>query len=361
MDERLISQLPLCVQETELLAKEIEQGKWGEDGTAFLSTKALSEKRGISVVTAHRVLSGLCEKGVLLLKGKRYFLQYGEKIKKKQHSERIIGLHVNNINNEYFSRIARAAGNNAFQKDYRLLIAESNYEHERERDILEMFQKCGVKGVLSCPGIHSCTGELYENYPLPYTFLGRTPKHFKGQSVQTNAFPIALRIAEHFIDEDYREFAYAGLDEFNIEEDLRLFGYKSYLKSEGFSLPKRNILTLGVQDSEEKSKHIRTFLQNCSKPIAVFCYHDLIAIDFFKACYEIGLSVPEDVGLAGFDNLFASACIVPALTTVDYRLEKLVEIAFSRLLDQIEHQKKDKINYFIEPKLIIRGSTMRGQ
>ena len=69
------------------------------------------------------------------------------------------------------------------------------------------------------------------------------------------------------------------------------------------------------------------------------------------------LRIPEDVGIAGFDNLKDTRCTVPEITTVDYRLENMVSSSFYHLLKQIRTGKQEKINYFIEPRLIIRGSS----
>ena len=224
---------------------------------------------------------------------------------------------------------------------------------------MSMYRDYKVRGVLSCPGVDENTKELYEQYPVPYMFIGRTPKGFNCHSVQMNPFSICVNMAEHLVENGYTHFAYAGLAEIKPVEDLRLFGYKSGVNAAGFELVKESVLSVSAKEVTQAPGKIRDFLSALPKPAAVFCYHDLLALEFYKAAVSLGLSVPEDVGIAGFDNLFATTCATPPITTVDYRLEKMVEIAFERLTKQIQTGKYDKLNYFIEPKLMIRGSTQR--
>lgn len=357
MDYDLISKLPVSAQETELIAQEIFDGKYGKDGDFFFSTKALAEKRAISLVTAHKVLTALCDKGVIELCGKKYRLTYEKQKKKLEQKHKIIGLHINNINNEYFARIANEAELYAKKNGYRLLICESGYDHEREREILEMFCDLKIMGVLSCPGVGDNTKSLYENYPLPYFFIGRTPKYMSGPSVQANNFPVSVQVANHFVKSGYSDFAYACLSEVDTSEDLRLFGYKSGLFSLGYELKQKNILPLHIKNIEQTHEAIKAFLSRVKKPVGILCYHDLIALEVYKTCVEMKLRIPEDVGIAGFDNLKDTRCTVPEITTVDYRLENMVSSSFYHLLKQIRTGKQEKINYFIEPRLIIRGSS----
>lgn len=357
MDYDLISKLPICAQETELLTREIFEGKFGRDGDVFLSTKALASLRSISIVTAHKVLTMLCEKGVIELTGKKYYLKYESKKNIAEQKRRIIGLHVNNINNEYFSHIAKEAELYAKKNGYRLIICESSYEYEREKDILEMFEDLKVIGVLSCPGVGADTKNLYENYTLPYVFIGRTPKDMNGLSVQANNFPVSVQIANHLAKNGYTNFAYAGVSEIDDSEDLRLFGYKSGLFSLGHELKGKNILSLHIKNIEQTRETIKSFLSSVKKPVGILCYHDLIALEVYKSCVEMNLHVPDDVGIVGFDNLKIAMCAVPEITTVDYRIKSMVSSAFYHLLKQVHTGKCEKINYFIEPNLIIRGSS----
>ena len=76
MTDKFFSNLSLSAQEQALLQEEILQGKYGQPGDTFLTTRALSELRHVSVVTAHSILNGLCESGYIELRGKRYYLAH---------------------------------------------------------------------------------------------------------------------------------------------------------------------------------------------------------------------------------------------------------------------------------------------
>ena len=92
-------------------------------------------------------------------------------------------------------------------------------------------------------------------------------------------------------------------------------------------------------------------------PDAVFCANDQIAIGALHAAAELGLSVPEDLGITGFDDVEAAAYVRPALTTVANPAADYGRLAAELILDRIEHRGLAPRELIIPHRLVVRGSA----
>jgi len=90
---------------------------------------------------------------------------------------------------------------------------------------------------------------------------------------------------------------------------------------------------------------------------ALFAYNDSSAIGAIRAIKELGLRVPEDISVVGFDDIHSAAYSNPALTTVRQPLQKMGEIAARTLLNRIENGELPAGDIVIEPELVVRSST----
>lgn len=100
---------------------------------------------------------------------------------------------------------------------------------------------------------------------------------------------------------------------------------------------------------------VYSLLMNEGRPTAIFTGNDNLAMVAMEAIKKNGLRIPEDVSVAGFDNLNISKYFNPSLTTVDTPKYKLGRKAMELLLKKIKGQKVE--NFFMKTELVIRKST----
>ncbi len=356
---------PLYREEADRLKVEILAGSFGPPGEAFLSTRELASRQGVSLVTAQHVLVELREKRLVELRGRKYYLTYGRIDKNSPLGQRasgnshILGLHVTNIESPFFSSLAKSAEKSARAAGYQLLVASSSYHLDREREILNLFRDVGAMGILSSPGVAPETPELYNCYPLPHVFLGRKPENALGEAVLVNNAAAARRVASHFLRENYSQFAYIGLTELDNAQDPRFAGFREGLARQGKSLPADHVLLVDPEEAQTANDAIAAFLQALPKPVAIFCFHDLIATMVLQACQKLKLPCPKAVAVAGFDNLPVSAMTTPPLTTVGYRISDMAETAVRLIIRQIETGKDQDANFYLEPSLVVRESSSK--
>ncbi len=356
MDKTFLTKMKRSTYEQYLLQDEILKGKYGLPGEPFMTTQKLAESRGVSLVTAHNIMSGLCDAGYIELKGKKYYLSYSEQAKHLEIREKVIGLILPHINNEFFSSIADNVIRLARQKGYRVLVMNTSYSAAEEKEILTLFKELGVAGIISCTPTDPENVPIYRDFTIPCIFLAHSDDSSHKSSVQVNNFPVSQKIAQHLIDQGYRSFLYIGTQHIQIENDIRYIAFQTKLNQEGFSLNKENIILFSQNDKLD-TKLLTSALEGQTEPIGVFCYHDLIAVQLYRICSKIGKRIPEDVGVVGFDDLSVSTCLYPPLTTVRYRITSMADTALKLLFEKIKNPDNSYDNYYIEPSLIIRKST----
>jgi LacI family transcriptional regulator len=93
------------------------------------------------------------------------------------------------------------------------------------------------------------------------------------------------------------------------------------------------------------------------RPDALICYNDLMALGFMKEAANLGVAIPRDMSVVGFDNVPYGKYTTPALTTVDLQSERMGATAMNKLLAVIRGEPVEKLTK-IAPQLVLRASTL---
>jgi LacI family transcriptional regulator len=104
--------------------------------------------------------------------------------------------------------------------------------------------------------------------------------------------------------------------------------------------------------------HARELLTQHPEITAVFAYNDLMALGALRACRDVGLSVPGDCAVVGFDNIQLAGMVTPSLTSIHIDKYALGQEAMARLLEMINNPDETFPPISVNPDLIIRESTV---
>jgi DNA-binding LacI/PurR family transcriptional regulator len=111
-------------------------------------------------------------------------------------------------------------------------------------------------------------------------------------------------------------------------------------------------------NSMENTAAIQGMLRRPDRPTAIFAVTDDLAAEVLDAARAVGLSVPDDLSVIGFDDILLASLTVPKLTTVRLPLLKMGQQAAKLLIDVIEERRDPTEQAYIEtPELIVRHST----
>jgi LacI family transcriptional regulator len=137
----------------------------------------------------------------------------------------------------------------------------------------------------------------------------------------------------------------------------RLEGYKQALASYGVPFDPRLVRT-GTVTAPEGYRCAVELMQLAERPTALFCFNDSMAMGAYDAIKQLGLGVPDDIAIVGFDNLeVIAAQLRPPLTTIELPHYAMGEWAVRYLLDQAESSHPKPIQQTITCRLVERASV----
>ncbi|MCK4295592.1 MAG: substrate-binding domain-containing protein, partial [Candidatus Marinimicrobia bacterium] len=164
------------------------------------------------------------------------------------------------------------------------------------------------------------------------------------------------KIAVHYLyDQGHRNIAFVAgsLNETNGKD--RLKGFKEAMHELGLEC-RKNCIVYGDFNKEKAYQEVGKLLELDTRPSAIFCSDDYMAIAAMQRIKEAGLSVPKDIAVIGFDNIELSRYVQPALTTIQQPLHELGAKALELLLNLINGKQKTPVYKFLNVKLIKRQS-----
>lgn len=263
---------------------------------------------------------------------------------------RTIGLVILDISNPHFTNIVKGANRVALQHDYTLLLVDTEENQARERALIEALAP-RVDGLIVSSRLPDAQLQWMLDLHKPLVLLRRSPDlPIPGVGIDSRLSTYML--ARHLLNLGHRRIAYLGFGQARINDE-RIQGARDCLLEAG--------LTLDVHDAhaptaEAGERACSRVMLGPQRPQAVICYNDLIALGFMKEAASLGFKLPQDVSVAGIDNVPYGEYAAPALTTVDIQSEKMGELAMQKLIDALAGHAEAGYSMF-EPRLIVRAST----
>jgi LacI family transcriptional regulator len=265
-----------------------------------------------------------------------------------------VGLVLPNISNPFYAEVARAIEHALWDRKFQTLLCDSSQDPERERMHLEALESRRVDGILM---IRTADWRLPRSRLLrprvPIVFVDRGVDRMP--SVTTDNRRGGELAARHLAELGHRAIAIlAGENAVgNVRE--RLAGFKTELARHGVSVRTRDVAT-GPQ-AVELGREVARWMDRRPHPTAVFATNDIVAIGAWRQLLGMGLRIPEDVSLIGFDDIEMSSLVLPPLTTVRQDKSAMGQEAASVLLQLLAGEKPRARHTLIPPCLVVRGST----
>jgi LacI family transcriptional regulator len=178
-------------------------------------------------------------------------------------------------------------------------------------------------------------------------------------TVDSQNFEGAVAATEHLIALGHRRIGFlAGRPDLESAR-RREAGYRAALEAAGIPFDPE-LVRIGGFREELAEAPAREFLTMPDRPTAVFAANDNSAIQVMRTAAELGLRIPEDLSVVGFDNIPDSALADPPLTTVDQSVQDLGHAAMEILIDLIRHperaREREPIHVTLPTELVVRRS-----
>ena len=201
-------------------------------------------------------------------------------------------------------------------------------------------------------GLH---GKRLAGANVPIVLINNQHPGDFAHSVGIDNIAASRAIVTHLLDLGHRRIAYIG-DRLGYQSDAeRYSGYRTALNPRHIAVH-AGLVARGDGKPVEGERAANRLFQLEHPPTAIFCYNDMTALGVLRAAGARGLSVPGDISIAAFDDLFVASYTSPPLTTIRQPKQEMGRRAMSILVQLLKGEKPES-RIKLPGELMIRGST----
>jgi LacI family transcriptional regulator len=311
----------------------------------------INDTRAVSAPTAARVLDAMAQ------------LHYHPDVVARSLRRRetlTLGLLVPCVEIPFFAVVARDVEAAANEAGYSVILCNSGWSLDRERQYIHNLLARRVDGLL-CISM-DMTAEhiaplLRRNTPV-VLFDEGTMRGIELDAVEIDNFQGAYDAVAHLVALGHRRIGCIAGRGASPLNDARIRGYQQALDGAGIPFDV-SLLRSGDYSAESGLEHGRALLDAPLPPTAVFAFNDLMAMGVMRAAHERGLRIPADLAVIGFDGLPLTAFTSPPLSTIEQPVAAMSAAAIAMLLDRIRGTapSEPRVKTF-QATLVARASTV---
>lgn len=328
------------------------------------SIKDVAREAGVSIATVSRVLNGI---DVVNDETKKKVLDTIEKLgyrpnilarSLKTHKSSTIGIIIPDISNPVYPEIVRGAEDVASIYNYNIMLCNTDLDLEREKESFNVLREKMVDGVIYMSNsLESDIKAIIEEINIPTVLVGTMDSEKSLPSVAIDSFAASYDAVSYLIDKGNKSIAYLGYYEDKTSDYSKIYkGYKKAMEdNDSFN---SDLLYFGSLKAEDGYKGIKEILKK-SKIDGVFCANDEVAMGAISALREMGIEVPKEVDVMGFDDIALSAIYYPKLTTVSKPLYDMGSVAMRLIIKILNKLPIDEKNYMLPYTIVERDSCKK--
>lgn len=318
----------------------------------------VAQKAGVSPTTVSRVINNygyLSQKTIDKVQRAMEELNYQPNSMARslqgKHTQ-LIGLIFPSVSNPFFGELASKIEIKLFEKGYKTILCNSENYKTKEQEYLKMLAANKVDGIIA--GAHNLDIPEYQNIDLPIVSFDRyLSKDIP--IVSSNSYQGGRLAVEHLFNRGGRNIAiFTGSNESNSPTNERLKGYMSIIEDHGLK-PNVHQFPLGNSTFLKTTEIERILLKK--ELDSVFCTDDLTAVLVINKAQELGLDIPKDLKVVGYDGTEFVQNYFPHLSTILQPIDQFVDLLIDLLIKRIKQPDINLENNYQLPVKLIQGNT----
>lgn len=268
-----------------------------------------------------------------------------------------LGMIVPDNANPYFAEVARHIEETAYRNKYSLILCNSEGDRMREGFYINVLLEKQVDGlILVAAG--SSTENISALQMPPMVVVDRDLPHLMADAVLTENGQGGRLATQHLLDLGHRRIAcITGASDVTPTAE-RATGYRSALLDAGVGVDE-SLVVKGDFHYASGYAAAKGLLTGPNPPTAIFACNDLMAVGAISAGVELGLGIPDDLSVVGFDNVQLASFTNPPLTTIAQPKHDMGALAVSLLLERMADPTLPPRRRWLDVELVVRGSTAR--
>jgi len=275
----------------------------------------------------------------------------------RSRSTQVIGVVVTDVANPFFATLVKSISHAARARDYRVILQDSDESIDGEREAVDVLLSERIDGILICPvQTERDSIELLASSGLPFVLIGRHFDDLEADSVIPDDREGGYLATKHLIERGHRCIGMINGPEWISSARERRDGFIAAHHEASLPVDESLILhtALTTKEGYEGAKRL---LQAHPELTAITSYSDYVALGVAKATRELGLEIPNDVAVIGFDDIDISSSLAVPLSTIRAPIQELGAQGVDLLCSKIADGSTAPENYRLPVELVVREST----
>jgi DNA-binding LacI/PurR family transcriptional regulator len=327
----------------------------------------VAKKAGVSFITVSRVINNngyvkkeTREKVLNAIKDLNYYTNFiGRALNMK--SVNTIGVLMPSPNRstihttEYYNLLMAGIEESTMAHGFDLILT-TYQQYEPEVDYLRLYYQRKADGlILLTPDLSNVQIEEISLKNLPCVIIGDRPEDETMSFIDSDNFDGMLKATEFVISKGHRDIAYVRGDRLSRNERDRYDGFREALKKH--NVPFREDLEIAGSFTIPAGQKAVQYIKNlASKPSVLMCANDHAAFGALSEARSLGIRVPDELAIVGFDGVSLTEYTNPPITTVKQPLFNMGFEASEALFDLLSNPDSKPMRKILPIELIVRGS-----
>ena len=272
-----------------------------------------------------------------------------------------VGVVIKEIDNPFYAEVVKGASEALNANGFVPFICTSEGDFQREGLAIESLRGRDLSGVVVAPVLDAGADLshlfLLRRSGFPFVLLESV------QGLPTNVVSVDNVAAErqavdHLIGLGHERIVHFAGPAYTRHSLDRRLGFEMAFSQSPLQFTDDAVVPAGSQFEDGVAAGLRYFRDRGEdRPTAVACFNDLVALGLLRALSMLGLRVPEDVSVVGFDDVPMASQSTPALTTVHVPQREMGASAVRIILDDIQKRSTEPVTVVLESHLVVRATT----
>lgn len=276
----------------------------------------------------------------------------------KGQNTKTLGMLVTASQNPFFAEVVHGVERRCYERGYTLFLCNTEGDVSRMKANLGALEEKRVDGLLLlCSEVNNDIITLLQaEWSVPIVVFDWGPQSDTVDRIYDNSLHGARLATEYLIRKGHRAIGCitGPLDRRSAEE--RLLGFRNAMKDADI-LVRDEWIVEGDYGCEGGVSAMKQLCRLPERPTGLFVCNDMMSIGVLSEAFRLGLRVPEDISLVGYDNIYIANYMTPALTTIHQPKGEIAAMAVDTLVDRLDSKRAKGKVIKIEPRLIERQSV----
>lgn len=311
------------------------------------ASRAINNRSGVSGKTREHVLRVAAELGYVVNRAAQ---------KLSGGRSHIVGIIAADLENPFISAVVTGASQAAWSAGYEALVySQANREKRPPGSVMQLLRQISDGIIAVLPLEYGYLGDLAA-INIPVITIDHRGKHAEFPSIATDSYEGGRIAVRHLAELGHERIAFIAGDERLASAKDRRRAYMETMAQLGL---KRDPALIVSGDFIQMGGFVATqkLLALKRPPTAIFAANDMSAFGAIAAIREVGLKIPEDISVIGFDDIPAAAQVYPALTTIRQPIHQMGRSAVNTLLALIAGIEPASPQVSLPTELVVRAST----